>query len=462
MDWLPPSMPHSLMFSFFLLFSQLTSHGHAKILTQTISDNDFRRHCALELGGYGYDLCPLVESTPFIDGTGMILAENDDQGEGSSSSRRFYQIALGGVDLNHLSHHQGPNLAPSKCDDDTWSTGWEFPVYFWPDECSLSTNMCADTTAPERERADDVERSIDRVQLQSIPIAKRGLVGKGQGKITVSLHIEENNVEQTISPLRLLLDGGQRDDVQSAEIAFFCSEVENLRYVDEDNGVHSFIWATQHGCPRRYPRSTSSEVSVKEEPASDGELPVPEEEKKSDDDLLPKEGMGRTRRLIAIVIVLLVTTLVFGSILFSSTRARHFMSQKLRSVSYTLLPLLSHAAFKLGPIGNSINKLASKLIVRLGSRFRQGESQLVRWAQEDMSLADSEDVMVNGSGAYGGYGLDDDEWNGEGLEEYIPLTISPKYGKGRRVRSYGATPDVETFEERDPGLMSGLGKYFRR
>jgi len=96
--------------------------------------------------------------------------------------------------------------------------------------------------------------------------------------------------------------------------------------------------------------------------------------------------------------------------------------------------------------------------MRLGTGFRQGAGQLVNWAQEDMALDDAEDIMVNGSSAYDRYDAESEDWNE--ADEYIPLTINPRYGRSRRIRSYGATPDVETFEER--GLMSGIGKYFRK
>ena len=68
--------------------------------------------------------------------------------------------------------------------------------------------------------------------------------------------------------------------------------------------------------------------------------------------------------------------------------------------------------------------------------------------------------MVNGAGAYDRHDLDVERWDETGLDEYIPLTINPKYGNGRRIRSYGATPDVEMFAER--GLMKNLGKYFSK
>jgi hypothetical protein len=62
----------------------------------------------------------------------------------------------------------------------------------------------------------------------------------------------------------------------------------------------------------------------------------------------------------------------------------------------------------------------------------------VRWAEEDMTLREA------------------DEESSTGLEfdEYIPLTPNPKYGRGKDVKSYGTTPDVETFEQ------SSIGRLF--
>jgi hypothetical protein len=184
---------------------------------------------------------------------------------------------------------------------------------------------------------------------------------------------------------------------------------------------------------------------------ADEPVPEGEGEKEGDDDLLPNQNRNTMRRWIAIILVVLATSLFCGC-LASSSRARHFTSEKLKGVTYVVLP---QVYVKLRPIGQSISHFASNSIVRLGTRFRQGDNQLVRWAEEDMALDDAGDVMVNGAGAYDCY---DEGWNG--MDEYIPLTISPKYGKGRRLRSYGATPDVETFEER--GVINGIGRFFRR
>ena len=49
---------------------------------------------------------------------------------------------------------------------------------------------------------------------------------------------------------------------------------------------------------------------------------------------------------------------------------------------------------------------------------------------------------------------DEESWSGFEFDEYIPLTPNPKYGRGKDVKSYGTTPDVETFEQ------SGMGRIF--
>lgn len=40
---------------------------------------------------------------------------------------------------------------------------------------------------------------------------------------------------------------------------------------------------------------------------------------------------------------------------------------------------------------------------------------------------------------------DEESWTELEFDDYIPLTPSPKYGRGKDVKSYGTTPDVETF-----------------
>ncbi|KAF6752891.1 hypothetical protein DFP72DRAFT_1132426 [Ephemerocybe angulata] len=130
-----------------------------------------------------------------------------------------------------------------------------------------------------------------------------------------------------------------------------------------------------------------------------------------------------SRRWIAGLLLVLGVAAICITTIVSSPRLRHFVLEKAYSISFTLSPLASRAAGA----------------IRTSAPFRQGDSRLVQWAEEDMSL--QEDFMVNGSGAYE---LDGEDWNGTNLDEYIPLTFSPKR-YGRKIRSYGATPSRETF-----------------
>jgi len=146
----------------------------------------------------------------------------------------------------------------------------------------------------------------------------------------------------------------------------------------------------------------------------------------------------------------------------TSARARQFANEKARGARHAAVPLLSTLTAQLYPVGQSIQGFTARATARLGSPFRQSGNRLVRWAQEDMSLLEAEDdVMVNGSDAYAHLDGQTFDWDGDGLDEYIPLTASPRYGQTRRgVRSYGSTPEVETFAER--GVTHGLGRFFRK
>lgn len=268
------------------------------------------------------------------------------------------------------------------------------------------------------------------------------------------MDLEENGDTTLPSPLRLSLHGGSWEKrPQSAKIAIFCSKSESLRFVGEEAGTHNFAWSTPHGCPTRLPRNIQPNLVAQEQGNDTADNPESPTEEDDDQGLLPPDN-GKMRRWTAIVVLISFACLVGGFILVSSTRARHLAGQKLKGITYTIMPFMAQAVLKLQPVLISITTITSKSIGRLGSRFRQGDSQLVQWAQEDMSLMDSEDVMVNGAGA------NDREWNTDGVDEYIPLTISPNFGKSRQVRSYGTTPEVETFAER--GVMTGLGKYLRK
>jgi len=142
----------------------------------------------------------------------------------------------------------------------------------------------------------------------------------------------------------------------------------------------------------------------------------------------------------------------------ASPRARHVAGETTQSLSHSLIPILSTAAIKLRPLGRSILALTPRLFLRgVGKPFRQGSNQLVRWAEEDMALHEVADMMVNDRRAYG-RDNDEESWNEVELSEYIPLTANPKHGRGKDVKSYGTTPDVETFEQR--GIIGGISGLF--
>ncbi|KIM43535.1 hypothetical protein M413DRAFT_383142 [Hebeloma cylindrosporum] len=312
--------------------------------------------------------------------------------------------------------------------------------------CDEGTWVCLRELSPAPLDMDPSMMQRDR-EVSITPIA-RSLKGISRGL---------DSEELSGKALRLHLDGGVLNGIpQNVVIKFSCSDNNKLVFIGEIAGEHKFVWDTPHACLSRDATGSRKLVSVMQD---DAEGPVPEDEGKEegDDELLPNNSRNTMRKWIAIILVVIVTSLFCGYIA-SSSRARHFTSAKLKGASYAVLPFFTQVYVKLRPIGQSISHFASNSIVRLGTRFRQGDSQLVRWAQEDMALDNAGDLMVNGEGAYDLYDAGGEGWNG--MDEYIPLTISPKYGKGRRVRSYGATPDVETFEER--GLMNGIGRIFRR
>ncbi|KAF4610282.1 hypothetical protein D9613_010490 [Agrocybe pediades] len=507
-------MPHSqslLITASFLLFSQLSTipNGRAaaarvplpnlrssggssssssggggsgvihKMMTITTTPYDLERwhhDCELEVNGYGYDLCPLMGKVNLIEGRGLIANEDVIRGEGPSSGRRFYEVALGGLSASAKEGRSSTEYIGTSCAEGTWV-------------CMLDMGYV------EVEHDEDTNSEFVRKTLRATPIAgnsprsspRNCRVGGGGGEqcnrnlkaapgVIASVTLEEDGNENPLS-LRLALHGNEAHSEESssssiaAEITVSCADVEYLRYRGDDGGVHSFSWATPQGCPMKLPRPNAtpgSEFAIMQEPSPEDENKEPNEAE-GDDDLLPQDN-GRARRRIAFIVVGFILLSAFIFVFASSARARHFANEKARGVTYATVPLLSTAAEKIYPIALSIQRIAAHSLARVGAPgFRQGSSRLVQWAQEDMSLGmeGGQDVMVNGSDAYDHLILDqsdlaaDDGWNADGMDEYIPLRTSP--GRSRRVvRSYGTTPDVETFAERGVGVKHGIARFFGR
>jgi hypothetical protein len=90
-----------------LLFSYLTTRGRAKIASYTTPVNDLRNHCAFDLNGYVYDLCPLLGSTKVVE----IPEETTTGSQGRRSGPSRYLLALGGF---------GKENEMVGCGEDTW------------------------------------------------------------------------------------------------------------------------------------------------------------------------------------------------------------------------------------------------------------------------------------------------------------------------------------------------------
>jgi hypothetical protein len=92
-------MPPSFLLTAFLLISHLAAQSHAaETFMRTIPNSDLRLNCALTLGGYEYDLCPLVRQTVLVEEIKVDDGnEDENREEGPSSGRRFFEVNLGGL-----------------------------------------------------------------------------------------------------------------------------------------------------------------------------------------------------------------------------------------------------------------------------------------------------------------------------------------------------------------------------
>ena len=102
-------------------------------------------------------------------------------------------------------------------------------------------------------------------------------------------------------PLIVLhLKGGVDDSTlrQSARIAFKCGHEgdDDLRFVGDRGGMHSFLWITQHGCPveQRSSAKAGFQLSLAED-GSDDASPPAKEEKEGEEMLKPNSRLNKIR-----------------------------------------------------------------------------------------------------------------------------------------------------------------------
>jgi hypothetical protein len=276
---------------------------------------------------------------------------------------------------------------------------------------------------------------------QGIPVARRGGTNMQHGKIILI-----KDKEGRIKALQLSIDGGEADGrLQSAEIDLLCDfNVESyLEFINEYeyNGIRSFRWTPLHGCPTNIKRSyiQSSRLSTTTDGADDESE---SEKEKSGEELVPQSGEGTARRWMAVILVIVLLTVLCSSLLIAYPRARHVATETMRSLSYSLMPIVSSAAMKLRPLGRSILAFTPRSLLCGVSNlnpFRRRSNQLVRWEEEHMMLSEVD-------------GYNEESWSGIQFDEYIPLAANPKHGRNKDAKSYGAMPDVETSFSRKVAL----------
>lgn len=145
-----------------------------------------------------------------------------------------------------------------------------------------------------------------------------------------------------------------------------------------------------------------------------------------------------------------------SSLFLAYPRARHAAGETIQSLFHSLMPILSPAAVKLRPLRRFILAFVPQsLLCGIGKPFSEGSIELMGWAEVNMTIRET-DVMINDGGDER---YDEESWNGDGFE-YIPLTANPKHGRGKDVKSYGATPDVETMKQKGP--MGGIRRLFSK
>ncbi|KAF5381702.1 hypothetical protein D9615_005605 [Tricholomella constricta] len=395
--------PAFLTPSLLLLFSvlQVTVVDAAATLTHEFLENaDLLAGCRFNLGRQIYDLCPLMHErgTREVYSTTWTL---DDDGQ-RDLRQRVYSFVFG----------EAPN--DRECPEGTW--------------------ICMRET-----RGSINLQHVASKWTTHTPIAGRlrpesSLVD--QGVNAVASILDDNDYEP--SHLNLFFTGGIYEDIpRYARIEFICDHSSEVKlkstdpsFTGETHGVHSFTWSTTYGCPIPDPNETPSSDSIlytfenedTKDPPPKSDNSEPEEGEK---DLVdPNFPRRLSRRWVAFVLLATGTFLIGVIVILASPHTRFVIASHLRTFASRLsLPSLQ----------NHIFTFVSKPF-----QFRAGENRLVRWAQEDMSLGvlDEEqrgdvDVMVNGGSAFG---IGDDDWSGEGMDEYIPL----KAGLLRNKRDYGS------------------------
>ncbi|KAK1227091.1 hypothetical protein PQX77_009924 [Marasmius sp. AFHP31] len=224
--------------------------------------------------------------------------------------------------------------------------------------------------------------------------------------------------------------------LRSAAIDFICDptspQVSNSTptFLTEEDGTHSFRWATNHACPIaiNHPPEYSTQ-------AEDSGLPPTDQEDGDSENLVdsttkPHLSARATALTISVIGVLLLTTCYFiynpPTYIIDHYLRPHLSRLSLPNFSGMNGLSIPQMNVNFSPMTIS-KKFRSRRRYSRPHNFRVGENRLVQWAQEDLDLEHDVDTMVN---AY------DDE--NALLDEYVPLSVGMGW-QSRRTRDYGTT-----------------------
>ncbi|KAJ6555144.1 hypothetical protein DFH09DRAFT_574038 [Mycena vulgaris] len=203
------------------------------------------------------------------------------------------------------------------------------------------------------------------------------------------------------------------DSEDTARVQFFCDPQADLgkpTLLRVEEMLHVFAWRTKYACEPSRSALHTLDAEADEPPPNDTSDPNEDSEQ-----LLESDRQRKSRRSTAIIFLIIsifITSICIISYKYPN-RFNLLMSEHIKPIFHRL----SLDNFPRISIPSSLKPA--------------GEGRLVRWAHEDLEL--DEDLMVNGSDAYGDAYDEPDEVG----DESIPLRPSPRKG-GRALKNYGS------------------------
>ncbi|KAA1472706.1 hypothetical protein DENSPDRAFT_839047 [Dentipellis sp. KUC8613] len=258
------------------------------------------------------------------------------------------------------------------------------------EQCPDGTWVCMTSINRRPNHEDEDPRIVQVVPVVGSLSAPEGSSSSSGSGMSVTATMRQSD-GKTHPYLQIRMTGGNYvDKPQSALLVFGCNhkleEPTKPAHLWNWNGTHVFTWFTKHACAHAHSADSAPDAPPADAPPNDELIETPPER-------------YWTSKHSLTTILLCTAAVLFG-------------------LGYTFIHPPPPLRRRMAPVIRRIRR----------SRFSSavGENKLLRWAQEDLALADfdEEDEMVNARGS-------DDI---EGWDEQIPLKPSPK---SPAVANYG-------------------------